>query len=109
MTKEIKHPLIEHKVGVMRNKKTGTKESRELASEIAMFLCYEALKDAVTEEQEVETPIAKTTIGKLNEHNYAFVPILRAGMGMADGIIKKHRYYEFYIVAVFDNLPDIIK
>ena len=50
---EIKHPLIEHKIGIMRNKKTGTKEFRELASEVAMFLCYEALRDAKTSDIQI--------------------------------------------------------
>ncbi len=85
---EINHPLIEHKVGILRDKKTGTKEFRELASEIAMFLCYEAMRDAQTEKVEVETPIAKTTVERVDEDKYAFVPILRAGMGMSDGIIR---------------------
>ena len=75
---EVKHPLIEHKVGIMRDKKTGTKEFRELASEIAMFLCYEATRDAKTYEVEIETPITKTTVKRVNEDNYAFIPILRA-------------------------------
>ncbi|MNT17248.1 Uracil phosphoribosyltransferase [compost metagenome] len=85
---EIRSPLIEHKIGILRNKNTGTKEFRELASEIAMFLCYEALKDAKTFEKEIDTPITKTTVQVLNEDNYAFVPILRAGMGMSEGIIR---------------------
>ena len=54
--------MIEHKVGILRNKKTGTKEFRELACEIATFLCYEALADAKTDEKEIETPITKTTV-----------------------------------------------
>lgn len=85
---EINHPLIEHKVGILRNKKTGTKEFRELASEIAMFLCYEAMKDAETDEIEIETPITKTKVRQIDEDRYAFVPILRAGMGMSEGIIS---------------------
>ena len=85
---EVKHPLIEHKVGILRDKRTGTKEFRELASELAMFLCYEAMRDAVTDEKEVETPMAKTTVQRLNEDRYAFVPILRAGMGMVDGVLR---------------------
>ena len=63
---EIKHPLIEHKLGILRNKKTGTKEFRELISEITLFLCYEAMKDAKTYEEEIETPIAKMNVKKLN-------------------------------------------
>lgn len=87
-TIELKHPLIEHKLSILRDKKTGTKEFRELVSEIAMFLCYEAMKDAELETIEIETPITKMKIGKLNEDNYAFVPILRAGTGMLDGVIS---------------------
>lgn len=84
----LKHPLIEHKLTILRDKNTGTKEFREIAGEIAMFLCYEAMKDAKLEPTEIETPIRKTISGKLNEDNYVFVPILRAGISMADGVIK---------------------
>lgn len=85
---ELNHPLIEHKLAILRDKKTGTKEFRELISEIAMFLCYEAMKDAKLDDITIETPITKTKAKKLNEENYAFVPILRAGMGLLDGVIK---------------------
>ena len=85
---ELKHPLIEHKLAILRDKNTGTKEFRELIEEIAMFLCYEAMKDAKLEEVEIETPIEKIRTGKLNEDKYAFVPILRAGMGMLEGVIS---------------------
>ena len=84
----LKHPLIDNKLSILRNKKTGTKEIRELISEISMFLCYEALKDAKTETVEIETPVAKTKVNKVNEDDYAFIPILRAGTGMLDGLIK---------------------
>lgn len=84
----LKHPLIDNKLSILRNKKTGTKEFRELISEISMFLCYEALKDAKTETVEIETPVAKTKVNKINEDDYAFIPILRAGTGMLDGLIK---------------------
>ena len=84
----MKHPLIEHKLAILRDKKTGTKEFRELIEEIASFLCYEALSDAKLEEVEIETPICKMKTGKLNENKYAFIPILRAGMGMLDGVIS---------------------
>ena len=84
--KEISHSLIEHKLAILRNKNTGTKEFREVVSEIAMFLCYEAMKDAELETKEVETPIQKTEVKVLNEDKYAFVPILRAGTGMLEGI-----------------------
>lgn len=87
-TIELKHPLIEHKLAILRDKRTGTKEFRELISEISTVLCYEAMKDAKLEETEIETPLAKMKTGKLNEDKYAFVPILRAGMGMLDGVIS---------------------
>ena len=87
-TIELNHPLIQHKLAILRDKKTGTKEFRELISEIATFLCYEAMKDAMLEEVEIETPITTMKTGKLNEDNYAFVPILRAGTGMLDGVIN---------------------
>ena len=83
---ELKHPLIEHKLSILRDKKTGTKEFRELIKEIAMFLCYEAMKDVKLDEVEITTPIEKMKTGKLNEDNYAFIPILRAGLGMVDGV-----------------------
>ena len=85
---ELKHPIIEHKLAILRDKNTGTKEFRELIGEIAMFLCYEAMRDAKLEECEIETPIQSMKTAKLDENNYTFVPILRAGTGMLDGIIK---------------------
>ena len=85
---ELKHPLIEHKLSILRDKKTGTKEFREIISEIAMLLCYEAMKDAKLEDVEIETPIAKMKTGKLDEDKYVFLPILRAGTGMLDGVIS---------------------
>lgn len=80
------HPLITHKLAILRDKKTGTKEFRELIDEISGVLCYEAMKDASLEKVIVETPIAKFETGKLDEDKFAFVPILRAGMGMLDGV-----------------------
>lgn len=88
MIKEIKHPLLEHKLSILRDRKTGTKEFREIVSEIATILCYEAMKDAEMYECEIETPIQKTISRKINEDRYAFIPILRAGMGMTEGITK---------------------
>ena len=85
---ELKHPLIEHKLAILRDKKTGTKEFREIISELGEMLCYEAMKDAKTYEVEIETPMEKMKARKINEDNYAFVPILRAGTGMLDGIIN---------------------
>lgn len=85
---ELNHPLITHKLAILRDKKTGTKEFRELVEEIGMFLCYEALKDIELEEVEIQTPIEKYKTGKLNEDKYAFIPILRAGLGMLDGVLR---------------------
>ena len=85
---ELKHPLVEHKLAILRDKKTGTKEFRELISELATMLCYEAMKDAEMYETEIETPMTKMKTRKINEDKYAFIPILRAGTGMLDGIIN---------------------
>jgi len=85
---ELKHPLIEHKLSILRDKNTSTKEFRELIKEISMFLCYEAMKDAVLEDVSIETPITKMDTHRLNEDKYAFIPILRAGLGMLDGVIS---------------------
>ena len=85
---EVNHPLIEHKLAILRDEKTGTKEFRELISEIASFLCYEAMKDVELKPVEIKTPIEKMKTKKLEEDKYAFVPILRAGMGMLEGVIR---------------------
>ena len=84
----LNHPMIKHKISILRNEKTSTKEFRELISEIAMLLCYEALADAETYEEKIKTPITETIGKKVDEKKYAFVPILRAGMGMVDGVLK---------------------
>ena len=84
----LNNPLIQHKLAIIRDKKTGTKEFREIIGELATFLCYEAMADAKLEEVEIETPICKTKAKKLDENKYAFVPILRAGTGMLDGLLK---------------------
>ena len=79
------HPLVEHKLSILRDKKTGTKEFRELVSELGMFLCYEAMRDAQLDDVEIETPMTKLIAKRLDEDKYAFLPILRAGTGMLDG------------------------
>ena len=84
---ELKHPLITHKLSILRDKKTGTKEFRELANEIGSFLCYKAMEDVELEDVEIETPICNMKTQMLNEDKYVFVPILRAGMGILDGVI----------------------
>ena len=83
----LNHPLITHKLAILRDKNTGTKEFREIVTEIAVLLCYEATKDAKLKRTTIETPLEKFNTYKLNEDDYAFVPILRAGMSMVDGII----------------------
>ena len=85
---EVKHPLIEHKLGILRDKKTGTKEFREIASEIGEYLCYKAMEDAELETVTISTPIKKTKVKRLNEDKFVFVPILRAGLGLMDGVVK---------------------
>ncbi|MBE6887324.1 MAG: uracil phosphoribosyltransferase [Ruminococcaceae bacterium] len=81
------HPLIKHKVAIMRNKTTGTKEFKEVAKEIAMLMCYEATRNLSVEDVEVETPITTTTCQMLSGRKLAIVPILRAGLGMVDGML----------------------
>ncbi|MCI8636295.1 MAG: uracil phosphoribosyltransferase [Clostridia bacterium] len=82
------NPIIQHKLSIIRNKNTGTKEFREIIGEIATFLCYEAMSDAKLQTIEVETPMGTTKVKTLDENQYAFVPILRAGTGMLDGLVK---------------------
>ena len=82
----IDHPLIQHKISLMRDRNTGTKEFRELVSEIAMLICYEATRDLPLKEIELETPLAVAKSKIISGRKMAFVPILRAGLGMVDGI-----------------------
>ena len=81
------HPLIQHKIGILRRKETGPKEFRELVSEIAMLMSYEATRNLPLEEIEIETPIAKTTVKQIEGRHLGIVPILRAGLGMADALL----------------------
>lgn len=82
----IDHPLVQHKVSLLRDKNTGTKEFRELVAEIAMFICYEATRDLPLKEIELETPIAVAKTKIISGRKLAFVPILRAGLGMVEGV-----------------------
>ena len=82
------HPLLLHKLSILRDKNTGTKEFRELAGEIATIMCYEATRDATLKEIEVVTPMSTTIENRLDENLYAFVPILRAGLSMVDGVLN---------------------
>lgn len=81
------HPLIQHKLTHLRKKETGAKEFRELVSEIAMLMCYEATRDLPLEETEIETPMGKATTKVIAGRKLAFVPILRAGLGMVEGVL----------------------
>ncbi len=82
------HPLIQHKIGYIRRKDTGTKDFRQTISEIAELICYEATRDLELSEVEIETPICKTTVKELKGKKMAIVPILRAGLGMVDGMLE---------------------
>lgn len=84
----VDHPLIQHKISLLRDRNTGTKEFRDLVSEIAMLLCYEATRDLPTEEVEVETPGGSGPHQGSGRRKLALVPILRAGLGMVDGMLN---------------------
>lgn len=85
---EMTHPLIQHKLTFLRDKNTGSKEFRSLVGEIAMLMCYEATRDLPLEETQVETPVAMATTKVLSGRKLAFVPILRAGLGMVDAVLE---------------------
>lgn len=82
------HPLIQHKIGYIRRKDTGTKDFRKTVGEIAMLMCYEATRDLALSNVEIETPICKTTVKELKGKKLAVIPILRAGLSMVDGILE---------------------
>ena len=82
------HPLIQHKIGIIRRQETGSKDFRQLISEIAMLMCYEATRDLKLTDVEIETPICKMTAKELAGKKLAVVPILRAGLGMVDGMLS---------------------
>ena len=81
------HPLLQHKLSILRDERTGVKEFREIVSEIATLECYEATRDLPTEEVEIKTPVATGTFRVLAGKKLAIVPILRAGLGMVEGIL----------------------
>jgi uracil phosphoribosyltransferase len=81
------HPLIQHKIGYIRRTSTGTKDFRQTISEIAMLICYEATRELPLEDVEIETPIQKTTKKMIKGKKLAVVPILRAGLGMVNGLL----------------------
>ena len=82
------HPLIQHKLTYLRDKRTGSKQFRELVSEIAMLMCYEATRDLPLTEVKTETPMMTATTKVIKGRKLAFVPILRAGLGMVDGVLS---------------------
>ena len=82
------HPLVAHKLTILRDKNTSVKDFRELVSEIGMLITYEATRDLPLTEREVETPICKTTAPTLKGKKFAVVPILRAGLGLVDGVLR---------------------
>ena len=84
----LNHPLITHKLAILRDKNTGTKEFRELVTEISTILVYESMWDAKLEKTTIETPLEKLDTGMLDEDKYTIVPILRAGMDMVDGVLN---------------------
>ncbi len=84
----IDHPLIQHKLTIMRQKETGSKDFRELLEEIAMLVGYEITRDLPLEEVEIETPVAKARANVISGKKLAIVPILRAGLGMVDGLLS---------------------
>ena len=81
------HPLIQHKLSILRDKHTSSKDFRELVSEIAMLMCYEATRDLPLEEVEIETPVAPAKVKRIAGKKLAIIPILRAGLGMVDGML----------------------
>lgn len=82
------HPLIQHKLSILRDKRTGTKQFRELVEEIANLMCFEATRDLPLKEVEIETPMAIAKTKVIAGRKLAFVPILRAGLGMVDGVLS---------------------
>ena len=83
----MEHPLIQHKIGWLRKTDTGSRDFREMVGEIAMLVCYEATRNLELEDVEIETPICTTTVKALKGKKLAVVPILRAGLGMVDGML----------------------
>lgn len=82
------HPLIQHKISLLRDKNTGAKEFREMISEVAMLMCYEATRSLPTKEVTIETPLGTAKTNVISGYKLAFVPILRAGLGMVEGALK---------------------
>ena len=88
MVHVLSHPLLQHKLSILRREDTGVKDFRQVVSEIATLMCYEATRDLPLTTCEVETPICKTTAPMLKGKKFAVVPILRAGLGLVDGVLR---------------------
>jgi uracil phosphoribosyltransferase len=84
----VDHPLVQHKLGLLRDKSTPTQVFRQLVDELTLLLTYEATKDMATEESEIETPLERTTVQRISGKKVAVCPILRAGVGMLDGVLS---------------------
>lgn len=82
------HPVISHKLGYLRDERTGSKDFRDLVNEISMLMAYEVTRDLKTDEVEIKTPIQKTTVKRLSGKKIGLVPILRAGLGMVEGMLN---------------------
>lgn len=82
------HPLIQHKIGIIRNKETGSKQFRELVEEVSMLMAYEVTRDLPLEEVEIETPVSTAKVKVLSGKKLGIIPILRAGLGMVDGMLE---------------------
>lgn len=88
MVHVLSHPLLQHKLSILRREDTGVKDFRQVVSEIATLMCYEATRDLPTEEVEIKTPVAPAKVRVLAGKKMAIVPVLRAGLGMVDGILS---------------------
>ena len=102
------HPLIQHKLSILRDEKTSVKEFRELVSEIAMLMCYEATRDLPLEDVEVKTPVALAKCRRIAGKKLAIVPILRAGLGMVDGMVSMMPNVKVGHVGLFRD-PDTLE
>lgn len=102
------HPLIQHKLSIIRDEATGSKDFRELVQEVAMLMAYEVTRDLETEEIEVKTPVAPAQCRRLKGEKLALIPILRAGLGMVDGIMQLYPTARVGHIGLFRD-PETLK
>ncbi|HLO03899.1 MAG TPA: uracil phosphoribosyltransferase [Symbiobacteriaceae bacterium] len=102
------HPLIQHKLSIIRDEATGSKDFRELVQEVAMLMAYEVTRDLETEEIEVKTPVAPAQCRRLKGEKLALIPILRAGLGMIDGIMQLYPTARVGHIGLFRD-PETLK